>query len=245
MEPKKSEGIILRTRDFGESDRIITIFSSLYGTLKGVAKGARRSSKRFVNSLNIFSLVDIQFRARRSGDLVWFDSCELIDGYPGIRSDYNLLLKASIMVEMTEILFPLNVQSIEMFQLLKFALDAVSNKKNTQETLIFFQIQAMNIGGFGINISRCSFCGRKYEGKGRALFHPPSGSIVCLACEKESTSIPGLSPNTVNVLRQFQSSDLSCNNLECEVEALSELRQVLKAHIDHRIGKKLKAAKYF
>jgi DNA repair protein RecO (recombination protein O) len=245
MEPKKSEGIILRTRDFGESDRIITIFSSLHGTLKGIAKGARRSSKRFVNSLNIFSLVDIQFRARRSSDLVWLDSCELIDGYPGIRSDYSLLLKASFMVEMTEILFPLNVESVEMFQLLKFALGSISDKQNTEETLIFFQIQAMKIGGFGINVSKCSFCGRAYEGKGRAVFHPPSGSIVCMACEKESALTPGLSPNTVHILGKFQSSGLSLdNNLEYKEETLSELRQVLKAHIDDRLGRKLKAAKY-
>jgi DNA repair protein RecO (recombination protein O) len=245
MEPKKSEGIVLRTRDLGESDRIITIFSSLYGTLKGIAKGARKSSKRFVNSLNIFSLVDVQFRERRSSDLVWLDSCELIDGYPGIRSDYSLLLKASFMVEMTEILFPLNVQSVEMFQLLKYALGSVSNKQNPEETLIFFQTQAMNIGGFGINVCRCNFCGRAYEGKGRALFHPPSGSIVCMACEKESTLTPGLSPDTVHILGKFQSSDRSLHyDLECKEETLSELRQVLKAHIEHRLGRKLKAAKY-
>ncbi|HUU40834.1 MAG TPA: DNA repair protein RecO [Desulfatiglandales bacterium] len=245
MEPKKSEGIILRTRDFGESDRLITVFSSLCGTLKGVAKGARRSSRRFVNSLNIFSLVDLQFSERRSSELVWLDSCELIDGYPGIRSDYNLLPKASFMVEMTEILFPLNVQCVEMFQLLKFALSSISDKKSIEETLTFFQIQAMKIGGFGINVSKCGFCGRAYTGKGRALFHPPSGSIVCMACEKVSALIPGLNPETVDILGKLQSSDLPLNDaLECEKEILSELKQVMKAHINYRLGSRLKAAKY-
>ena len=245
MEPKKSEAIILRTKDLGESDLIVTFFSSLYGNLKGVAKGARRSSKRFVNSLNIFSFVDVEFIERRSSELVWLDSCELIDGFPGIRSDYNLLSNASYMVEMTEILFPSNVPSSEMFQLLRSALGSISNRRDTEETLIIFQARAMKIGGFGINSSECSLCGRPYKGKGRALFHPPSGSIVCLACEKESALLPGMGPDTVHVLEQLHSSDLSLSTaLRFDEDILRELKGVLKAHIEHRLGKRLKSAKY-
>jgi len=246
VEPKKSEAIILRTKDFGESDLLVTLFSSLYGNLKGVAKGARRSSKRFVNSLNIFSLVNLEFRERRSGDLVWLDSCELIDGFPGIRSDYNLLLRASYMVEMTEILFPLNVPSSEMFRLLRFALNSISSKRDIEETMIMFQVQAMKIGGFGINISKCGLCGRPYTGEGRALFHPASGSIVCLACERESALSPGMEPNTVRVLAHLQSPDLSLSNtLQSDRDVLGELNRVLMAHIEHRLGKRLKSARYF
>lgn len=246
MEQKKSEAIILRTKDFGESDLIVTVFSSFYGTLKGVAKGARRSSKRFVNSLSIFSQVNLEFTERRGGDLVWLETCELIDGFPAIRSDYNLLLKASYMVELTETLFPLNVQSPEMFELLRFALDSISNKQNTEETMIIFQSRAMKIGGFGINVSKCSHCGRRYRGEGRALFHPPSGSIVCLSCEKESVLTPGMDPKTVHVLEQLQSPDLPLsNNLKFNEDILKELRAVLMTHIEHRLGKRLKSAKYF
>lgn len=245
MEPKKSEAIILRTRDLGESDLIVTFFSSLYGNLKGVARGARRSSKRFVNSLNILSLVDLEFRERRSSELVWLDSCELIEGFPGIRSDYKLLSRASYMVEMTEILFPSNVPSPEMFQLLRSALGSISNRRDTEETLIMFQARAMKIGGFGINSSKCSLCGRPYKGKGRALFHPPSGSIVCLACEKESVLTPGMEPDTVHVLEQLQSSDLSLSTtLRFNQDILRELKGALMAHIEHRLGKNLRSAKY-
>jgi len=245
MEPKKSEAIILRTKDFGESDLIVTVFSSLYGNLKGIAKGARRSSKRFVNSLTTFSLVNLAFSERRSGDLVLLESCELIEGFPEIRSDYNLLLKASYMVELTEILFPSNVQSSEMFQLLKFGLGSLSEKQNTEEIMIIFQARAMKTGGFGINLSKCSLCTRPYKGKGRALFHPPSGSIVCLGCEKESVLNPGMGPKTVQVLADFQSTDPSLlQNVQCDDVIITELKKVLMMHVEHRLGKRLKSAKY-
>jgi DNA repair protein RecO (recombination protein O) len=246
VEPKKTEAIILRTRDFGESDRIVTSFSSLHGTIKGIAKGARKSSKRFVNSLNIFSLVNLEFREPRSGDLVWLDSCELIDGFPGIRSDYNLLLKASYMVELTETLFPLNVRSDEMFQLLRFALGSLSGKQDLDEIMIVFQTRAMKIGGFGINVSKCGLCGRDYRGEGRALFHPPSGSIVCMACERESALCPGMNPHTVHALRQLQSQEFSISEASrYDEDTLVELQKVLLSHIEHCVGKRLKSSKYF
>ena len=246
METKKTEAIILRTKDFGESDLIVTVFSSLFGTLRGVAKGGRKSSKRFVNSLTTFSLVNCAFSERRSGDLVFLESCDLIEGFPAIRSNYNLLSKASYMVELTETLFPSNVQSSEMFQLLKFGLGSLSEKQNTEETMIMFQARAMKIGGFGINLSRCSLCNRPYEGKGRALFHPPSGSIICLGCEKESVLNPGMGPKTVQVLEDFQSTDLSLlkKNAQCDDDIITELKKVLMMHIEHRLGKRLKSAKY-
>jgi DNA repair protein RecO (recombination protein O) len=245
VEPKKTEAIILRTRDFGESDCIVTAFSSLYGTIKGIAKGARRSSKRFVNSLNIFSNVNLEFRERRSGDLVWLDSCELIDGFPGIRSNYALLSRASYAVELTETLFPLNEPSYDMFQLLRWALGAISYGRDLEKTMIVFQARAVSIGGFSINTSKCGICGRVYKGEGRALFHPPSGSIACMACERETTLTPGISPRAIYVLAELQSNEnIDPDALEYDDEMLAELSKVLVAHIEHRIGKKLRSSQY-
>jgi DNA repair protein RecO (recombination protein O) len=244
--PKKTEAIILRTRDFGESDCIVTAFSSIYGTLKGIAKGARRSSKRFVNSLDIFSHVNMEFRDRRSGDLAWLDSCELIDGFAGIRLHYNLLSRASYAVELTETLFPLNVHSHEMFQLLRWALGAISEGRDLDRTMLIFQARTLAIGGFSINTAKCGICGRVYKGAGRALFHAPSGSIVCMACERETALTPGISPEAVHVLARLQSHGvLVPEALACDDAILAELSKVLVAHIEHCIGKRLRSAQYF
>jgi len=245
VEQRKTEAIILRTRDFGESDSIVSVFSSLCGTIKGIAKGARRSSKRFVNSLNIFSHVNLEFRERRSGDLVWLDLCELVDGFPGIRSNYTLLSRASYAVELTETFFPLNVPSQEMFLLLRWTLGAISDGRDLARTMIIFQAAALRIGGFSINTSKCGLCGRVYKGEGRALFHPPSGSIVCTACARETAHTPAMSPGAVHVLARLQShEDIDLDALACNEETLAELSKVLAAHIEHRIGKRLRSAQY-
>ena len=50
----KTEAIVLRCLDYGESDRIVTFYTRDYGKLRGIAKGARRSRKRFANALELF-----------------------------------------------------------------------------------------------------------------------------------------------------------------------------------------------
>ena len=190
--------------------------------------------------------MNVEFRVRRKSDLVWLEFCELIDGFHGIRSDYNRLVRASYMVEIAEILFPSNVPSQEMFQLLKTALGCLSNKNNIEEIMIAFGVRALRIGGFGINLSGCIRCGRRYKGEGRALFHPPSGSIACLACERESALTPGMEPAAVDVLQRLQVSEQPVfDNLQFNSKIIKELKSVLAAHLEHCLGKRLKAARYF
>ena len=56
---KKASAIVLRSFDYGESDRIITFYTDDFGKLTGIAKGARRSKRRFPNALELFSLSNI------------------------------------------------------------------------------------------------------------------------------------------------------------------------------------------
>ena len=65
METYLSQAIIMRIREFGESDLLVTFFTPDKGQLKGVAKGARKSRKRFVNCLDVFSLVNLEYGLKR------------------------------------------------------------------------------------------------------------------------------------------------------------------------------------
>jgi DNA repair protein RecO (recombination protein O) len=109
MKTHISPSIIMRTKEFGEADLLVTFFTPDKGRLKGVAKGARRSRKRFVNCLDIFSLVKLEYSLKREGGLYFLHSGKLINAFPELRSDFGALSKASYMVELTEILFPLGV----------------------------------------------------------------------------------------------------------------------------------------
>ena len=86
-ESHKTTGFVLRTLSYGESDLIVTFYSHDFGKLKGIAKGAKRSKKRFANVFEPFSLTNIIFTRKNRDTLAFIESCNIIDHYHTIRQD--------------------------------------------------------------------------------------------------------------------------------------------------------------
>ena len=240
-----SPAIIMRIKEYGETDLLVTFFTSEKGQLKGVAKGALKSRRRFVNCLDIFSLVNLEYELKREGGLYFLHSGKLINAYPGIRSDFSILAKASFMIELTEILFPLGVADQKMFELLKGSLDALAEGDRTDTIPIIFETGAMALGGYGINFDRCCICGRSYRGEGRAVYKREKGRIACLKCERESALCHGLDPQTIKVIKLMQAGPwASLKSLALTDQIVSEIRPVLKLHREYHLGQRPKTAIY-
>ena len=240
-----SPAIIMRVNEFGESDLIITCFTPLKGRIKGIAKGARRSKTRFVNCLNIFSLVNLEYSPGKKGDLYFIHSGKLIEAYPGLRTSYSKLTKASYMVELTEILFPWELSDPVMFEILKRSFKALADNEAFDMAAELFEIMAMSQGGYSINLDKCCICGRKYTGKGPAVFKPEKGGIACMKCQQISTMTPRMSPDTVKLFRCMQSHMFEM--LEGEYtpnECVIEIRPVLKLHREYRLERNPKCISY-
>src|ERR671924_166692 len=97
-----TQAIVLRARPFGESDKIVSLLTESHGKVTGVAKGAKRSRKRFVNSLEPFSLVNLRFQDRPQRDLVFIIASDLARSYKQLASSLEKISFASYMVEITD-----------------------------------------------------------------------------------------------------------------------------------------------
>jgi DNA repair protein RecO (recombination protein O) len=245
MTTRISPAIIMRIKEFGESDLMVTFFTSDRGRLRGVAKAARKSKRRFANCLDLFCLTNLEYELRKRGDLYFLHSCRLVNGFPGLRSDFSALSLASYVVELTEILFPLGVVDRDMFELLKWSFLLLSEGKSSVKTRVLFEGKAMALAGYGIDLSKCSDCGRPYTGKGGAVFRGSKGGIACLRCGKDSRITPGLGPQAIEVLRAIQTSQWSeVVKLDFSDETSEEMKRVLRRHIEYQIGKRLKTSEY-
>ena len=240
-----SESIITRTWEFGETDLLVSFFTADRGRLKGVAKGARKSSRRFANCLDSFCLTRLEYERKSGRDLYFLHSGKLIHGFPGLRTDFYALSLASYMVELVETLFPLGVAEPRMFVLLKNAFSALAGDMKKEQLRIFFEAKTLALGGYGINFERCCDCGRLYAGEGRAVFKQKKGGIACLKCEKESAQLPGLDPDAVRGLDQIQTTPLDDAHRAMLTDTMmGEMKKVLRLHLRYSLGKELKTAQY-
>ncbi len=235
----------MRVKDFGESDLIITFFTPLEGRIKGIAKGARRSRRRFVNCLDIFSHVRLEYSLKKKDGLYFIHSGRLIDAFPGLRKDYGTLIKASYMIELTEMLFPWHLADSKMFDTLINSFEILDKGGDTDIVTVFFELAAMALGGYSINLEKCSICGRRYKGVGTAVFRPDTGGIACMRCQEITKATPGMSPDTVNLIKKIQSG-LSKASFDTSgsKDFLDEIRPVLKLHREYRLENRPRTTYY-
>src|SRR5574340_1253579 len=98
---QSSLAIILRSRAYGEADKIVTFLSADAGKLTGIAKGAKNSRRRFANCLDPLTQVQVHFRVRVGASLVFMESCDLIQ--PPLRlTDPVKFAYASYLVELID-----------------------------------------------------------------------------------------------------------------------------------------------
>src|SRR6185369_2515779 len=94
--------LVLRTRPYGESDRIVTLITEQHGKLTGIAKGAKNSRRRFGGTLEPFVLIRAVFRQRSSSDLVFLLRCELIGTLRAFTRDLDRFAAGSYVLELTD-----------------------------------------------------------------------------------------------------------------------------------------------
>jgi DNA repair protein RecO (recombination protein O) len=97
-----TEAIILESRDFLESDKIVCALSKEQGLITAIAKGAHRSKRRFPGTLEPFCEVVLEIFSRRGADLHRIESAMLIHANLGIREDLSLLGHAAVLVEVVK-----------------------------------------------------------------------------------------------------------------------------------------------
>lgn len=245
MEKKITAAIIMRVREFGETDLLVHFFTRDRGQLRGVAKGARRSRRRFVNCLETFSLASLEYSLKREEGLCFLHSGRLIDAFAGLRSDFATLSKASYMIELSEILFPAGVSDPGIFDLLARAFDSMSRGEDLDLIPLLFEARTMALGGYRINLERCCGCTRPYKGEGLAAFRPDTGGIACLRCEEKSALSPPLGPQTVRLLEHMQAGAISeARAMNADQKTLEEIKTVLRLHREFRLEKRLRTSKY-
>lgn len=246
MNINSSTSIIMRVSEFGESDLLITFFTPTEGKIKGIAKGARRSKARFVNCLDIFSLVNLEYSLKKKDSLNFIHSGKLLDAFPGLRKDYKTLIKASYMIELTEILFPWQLPDRNMFDILKNSFEILDKGDSNDMVHVLFELAAMALGGYSIRLDKCSICGREYKGRGTAVFRPDTGGITCMRCQEVTKMTPAMSPETVMVINTIQtclSEDFWDNGVS--IDFLNEIKPVLKLHREYRLERSPKSANFF
>lgn len=209
MNNHRTLALVLRVSDHGESDKIVTFFSPDLGRVTGIAKGAKRSKKRFVNKLEIFSLLEIFYRPPKRNTLFFISEAELENAFLSLRGDFRRYVMATFIVELVLRFTREHDPDPGIFNLLHWAMSSLEKNEVPLKTGVFFLLRLLGAVGYQPALDHCGFCGKKVSAKGSFSLHPGSGSLACSSCKKSSAeSFTPLSIQTLKFLDTAQKMEL-------------------------------------
>jgi DNA repair protein RecO (recombination protein O) len=245
MPLKGATGIVIQSLDFGESDRIVTFFTLEYGKVKGIAKGARRSRRRFSNSLDLFSHVRIQFFEKEDRSLTRIDQCDVVEFFPGFSQDIAKMSYGSYFVELVDAMVGEREANKRVFDLLRVFLSTVNNTHLREEVLRIFEIRLLSLLGYRPHLNSCTHCGKPLDQLEGIYFVPARGGIFCEKCCPTNASFFALAMGTVRILEKAAETNLSkIHRVRFSPKALAESREILPRFIQHHLSRELKSLRF-
>jgi len=172
MTTKNMTAIVLKVSDLGESDKIVTFYSKQAGKIAGIAKGAKRSKKRFSNKLEIFSLLEVIYDDRSRSGLVRIAEAELITPFLSLRENYERYVSAALACELIYYWSRDYDADSNVFDLLLWTLHSIDNGSSSRLVQIFFQIKLYTLLGYRLHLSGCIKCENKEQAGMPYVFSP-------------------------------------------------------------------------
>lgn len=241
----KTTAIILRSRKWGDADRIITFYTRHLGKIRGVARGARRLKSRFGAALEPFTLCHLNLFEKPGDSLFRISHVDLTTSFQSLREDLDLMASAARMVNVVAAVTPDGDPDPQLFDTLEQGLVSLPGSGDPAFTALLFQIRLLGLTGFRPQTDHCAACG-KTRLIGEPQFSPLAGGLVCPTCAaRQRARCISLSRGSVLFLQQaIQLTPVLVTRLRATGQVRSEIEEAIEGYVTVVAGKRLPPADF-
>ena len=186
MPLKQSEAIVLRTYPLREADLLVTLFTRAEGKVKGVARSAKKSKRRFGGALEPLTLVRVYYDDREGQELARLDSCDILDSPLSSELDFARVTALEHVAETLDELLPEREANDDIFRLTMAVLRCL-RQGPIWMPLTYFQLWLVRLVGFLPELGECVVCGTTLNG-GKAYYHALADGLMCTPHKRLASS---------------------------------------------------------
>ena len=189
----KTDALVLRAADYGENDKIITLFSLQYGKMSAALKGVKKAGAKLKFAAQPFCFAE--FVLAKKGERNTVASASLTDGFYPLREDIGKFYAAASLAGICDSVLYDGIVNEELFLRAVNALREMC-EGDEADALISFFLKALELSGYMLSLGSCAGCGAELSG--RIFFDLESGCFYCGECARGT----GASLSTLSVLRK-------------------------------------------
>lgn len=226
-----AEGIVLRTFALGDTSRIVVIYTRDHGTVRLVAKGARKTPSRFGFALEPLTRARYTFYLKPDRDLQLLSKTDTLAATGSAMPDLARLAHAQAAIELIDRLVWGSEPHPELYDLLVATIEAcVKAPRSTLPAVtIAFELQVAIAMGYRPRLDACASCGEPLSP--RRLFSPSRGGLLCERCASSEPGVIALSADALAGLALLLSRPVADAGEYVEIRRAGEIQRVVEAFL--------------
>lgn len=199
----RTGAVVLRHREMGEADRLLTLYTEKLGKLRAVAKGVRKLRSRKAGHLEPFTHANLQLA--RGRDLMIVTQAETIDAFLPLRDNLENVGQASYVIELIDRFTYDSEENSAIFRLIIRTLERLQASDDPALVLRYYEMRLLDFLGFRPELQKCTHCERLIQAEDQ-YFSAQHGGVLCPECGRSMPGARPISMNALRYLRHFQRS---------------------------------------
>ncbi|MCM3746357.1 DNA repair protein RecO [Paenibacillus pasadenensis] len=230
------EGIVIRSTDYGEGNKIVTLLTDSAGKVGIMARGAKKVRSRHTSLVQPFTYGEfVYFRNAGLGQL---NAGEIMESNHRLREDIELSAYAAYAAELCDRAFQDEEAGAYLFHQLKACYDALREGKDAAIVIHLFEMKILEAAGYAPQLETCVGCG---SDQGPYRLSPQSGGILCRRCISRDPAAMLLEEGTYKLLRLFSAIDLRrLGSIQVRPNTRQQLKTALRSLMDTHLDLRLK-----
>ncbi|QHT60301.1 DNA repair protein RecO [Paenibacillus lycopersici] len=234
------EGIVIRSMDYGEGNKIVTLLTDTHGKAGVIIRGAKKIKSRHGSLSQLFTQGEYLFY--RNSGLGTLTHGEIIESHHVLREQLDMTAYASYAAELVDRALQEEDASAFMYEQLKACLHAFEEGKDLMITTQLFEMKVLQAAGYGPDFNACVSCGNTV---GPMSLSAQGGGVLCSRCAYKDAQAYPLSESALKLLRLFQQMDLRrLGNIQVKDETKQQLKGAMRLLMDMHIGIPLKSRSF-
>ncbi len=239
----RTEAIILKRRDMGEADRLLTLLTPRHGKLDVIAKGARKPTSHKTGHVELFTRADMLIHSGREIGVAV--QAEMVEPYLGLRDDLQRGAFANYAVELLD-RFTAHAEEdyIDLFSLLDDTLKRLSEDDDPRLAVRYYEMRMLDLLGFRPELLEC-VVGREPILPEDQFFSHVQGGVVCPSHAHLSRGAVRVSLLALKLMRHMQRSGYrQVKSLKVSPALHEEVERIMLGYITHILERKLQSVEF-
>ncbi|MDD4803486.1 MAG: DNA repair protein RecO [Syntrophomonas sp.] len=236
----QSRSVILRNRDFRESDQLLTVFSEKEGKLTAIAKGVKKAKSSLRGCVQPFCHSLLFFNRGREMDLI--TQGKIIDFFGNSREDINRTLYSMYIMELLDKSLLERAPLPELYDKLVRVIELINEQGLNIMLVRYFESQLLVNLGYKPIMDQCVFCGSRDLNGFR--FSLSEGGLVCNSCSTAVNSVLQMGGESIAIIKLLCEGKLqTIQRVKASPQSMQQVEFFLERYLEYHLERRFKVKK--